>query len=75
MRWELAALGGGTGLTLWTAIARPYSPMGAAGWHICFGVLDRLLAGTPLGRMVGPEMMKFGGWQRLKGEYEKQVGG
>lgn len=75
MRWELAALGGGTRLTLWTTIARPYISMGAAGWHICFDVLDRLLAGTPLGRMVGPEMMKFGGWQRLKGEYEKQFGG
>jgi hypothetical protein len=48
--------------------------MGAAGWHICFDVLDRLLAGQPLGRMVGPEAMKFGGWQRLHAEYAKQFG-
>ena len=48
--------------------------MGAAGWHICFDVLDRLLAGNPIGRIVGPEAMKFGGWQRLHSEYSKQFG-
>ena len=48
--------------------------MGAAGWHICFDVLDRLLAGRPIGRIVGPEAMKFGGWQRLNAEYAKQFG-
>jgi len=47
--------------------------MGAAGWHICFDVLDRLLAGQPIGRIVGPEAMKFG-WQRLHTEYAKQFG-
>jgi uncharacterized protein YndB with AHSA1/START domain len=72
MRWELEAFGGGTRLTLWTNIGRPYISMGAAGWHICFDVLDRLLSGTPIGRMVGPEVMKFGGWQRLNAEYVKQ---
>ena len=74
MRWELEALGGGTRLTLWTNIARPYISMGAAGWHICFDVLDRLLGGTPIGRIVGPDAMKFGGWQRLNAEYAKQFG-
>jgi hypothetical protein len=48
--------------------------MGAAGWHICFDVLDHLLSGTPLGRIVGPEAMKFAGWQRLHAEYAKQFG-
>jgi hypothetical protein len=48
--------------------------MGAAGWHICFDVLDRLLADRPMGRMVGPDAMKFGGWQRLHAEYAKQFG-
>ena len=47
--------------------------MGAAGWHICFDVLDHLLGGIPLGRIVGPEAMKFG-WQRLNAEYAKQFG-
>jgi uncharacterized protein YndB with AHSA1/START domain len=74
MRWELETSVGGTRLTLWINIGRPYIAMGAAGWHICFDVLDRLLSGTPIGRMVGPEAMKFGGWQRLNTEYAKQLG-
>jgi len=74
MRWELAPLGGGTRLTLWTNIDRRYIAMGAAGWHLCFDVLDHLLGGTPIGRIVGPEAMKFGGWQRLHAEYAKQFG-
>ena len=53
MRWELEAFGGGTRLTLWTNIDRRFISMGAAGWHICFDVLDRLLSGTPIGRIVG----------------------
>ena len=72
MRWELEALAGGTRLTLWTNIGRRFIAMGAAGWHICFDVLDRLLGGTPIGRLVGPEAIKFGGWQRLNAEYAKQ---
>ena len=48
--------------------------MGAAGWHICFDVLEQLLAGQPIGRIVGAEAMKFGGWQRLNPEYAKQFG-
>ena len=74
MRWELDAVGGGTRLTLWTNIDRRFVSMGAAGWHICFDVLDRLLAGHPIGRIVGPEALKFGGWQRLNAEYAKQFG-
>jgi uncharacterized protein YndB with AHSA1/START domain len=74
MRWELEAFGGGTRLTLWTNIGPRFIAMGAAGWHICFDVLDRLLSGTPIGRMVGPEAVKFGGWQRLNAEYAKQFG-
>ena len=74
MRWQLEALGGGTRLTLWTNIARPYISMGAAGWHICFDVLDHLLGGSPIGRITGPEAMKFAGWQRLNAEYARQFG-
>src|SRR5262249_50397144 len=73
MRWHLEALGGGTRLTLWTNIDRRYISMGAAGWHICFDVLDHLLSGSPIGRIVGPEAMKFG-WQQLNAEYAKQFG-
>jgi len=71
MRWELENLGGGTRLTLWTNIGRRFIAMGAAGWHVCFDVLDHLLSGTPIGRMAGAEMRKFGGWQRLTAEYAK----
>ena len=74
MRWELESLGIGTRLTLWTNIGHRFISMGAAGWHICFDVLDRLLAGQPLGRIAGPEAMKFAGWQRLNAEYAKQFG-
>ena len=75
IRWELEPLGGGgTRLTLWHNIDRRFISMGAAGWHICFDVLDRLLAGQPIGRIVGPDAMKFGGWQRLNAEYAKQFG-
>jgi uncharacterized protein YndB with AHSA1/START domain len=74
MRWELQPLDGGTRLTLWTNIGSRYIAMGAAGWHICFDVLDRLLAGDPLGRLVGPDALKFGGWKQLNAEYAKQFG-
>ena len=74
IRWELEASGGGTRLTLWHNIDRRFISWGAAGWHICFDVLDRLLSGTPIGRIAGGEAMKFEGWQRLNAEYAKQFG-
>ena len=57
---------------LWTNIDRRLISMSAAGWHICLDVLDHLLSGTPIGHIVGPKAMKFGGWQRLNAEYAKQ---
>jgi len=74
IRWELEAFVGGTRLTLWTNIDRRFVSMGAAGWHIAFDALDRLLSGTPIGRIAGGEAMKFGGWQRLNAEYAQQFG-
>jgi uncharacterized protein YndB with AHSA1/START domain len=71
MRWVLEAQASGTRLTLWTSIDRRFIAMGAAGWHICFDVMDRLLAGTPIGRIAGGEAMQFDGWKRLHGEYAK----
>ncbi|MEA3128004.1 MAG: hypothetical protein QOD67_5023 [Caballeronia sp.] len=71
MRWLLEPLGDGTRLTLWHNIDRGFISMGAAGWHICLDVLDRLVAGDPIGRIVGGEAMKFG-WPRLNAEYAKQ---
>ncbi len=77
MRWELervsrrgSGTGSGTRLRLWHRIDRRFIAWGAAGWHICFDVLDRLLSGTPIGRMAaGGE-----GWQRLSAEYAQQFG-
>jgi uncharacterized protein YndB with AHSA1/START domain len=74
MRWQLEASAGGTRLTLWHSIDRRFISWGAAGWHICFDVLDRLLSGTPIGRMAGGDAMKFSGWQRLNAEYANQFG-
>jgi len=74
MRWELEPMGGSsTRLTLWHNIDRRFISMGAAGWHICFDVLDRLLSGNPIGRIVAGGAMKFG-WSRLNAEYAKQFG-
>ncbi len=74
MRWELEDHGGGTRLTLWANIDRRFISMGAAGWHICLDVLQRLLDGAPIGRIVAGDALKFGGWQRLNAEYAKQFG-
>ena len=73
-RWELEAFGSGTRLTLWHNIDRRFVAWGAAGWHISLDVLDRLLAGQPIGRFAGSEAMKSDGWRRLVGEYAKQFG-
>ena len=74
VRWELEAAGGGTRLTLWHNIDRGFISMGAAGWHICLDVLDHFLGGRAIGRIVGMEVMKFEGWQRLNAEYAAQFG-
>ncbi len=74
IRWQLEPFGDGTRLTLWHNIDRGFISMGAAGWHICFDVLDRFLADAPIGRIVAGDALKFGGWQRLNEEYAKQLG-
>lgn len=74
LRWELEPIGQGTRLTLWHNIDRRYIAWGAAGWHICFDVLDRLLGGDPIGRLVGGDAVRFGEWQRLNAEYANQFG-
>jgi hypothetical protein len=73
-RWELETCDAGTRLTLWSNIDRRFIAWGAAGWHIAFDVLDRLLSGNPIGRTVGVGAMKFAGWKRLVAEYAKQFG-
>ena len=74
IRWELEALGGGTRLTLWHSIDRRFVAWGAAGWHISIDVLDRLLAGDPIGPIVGAGAMASAGWQQLVAEYAQLFG-
>jgi uncharacterized protein YndB with AHSA1/START domain len=74
LRWELEPVASGTRLTLLHNIDRNFISMGAAGWQICFDVLERLLSGHPIGRMVGGDALKSGGWQRLNAEYATQFG-
>jgi hypothetical protein len=74
IRWELETLGSGTRLTLWHSIDRRFIAWGAAGWHVAFDVLDRLLSGNPIGRLSGAEAMKLAAWQRLTVEYAEQFG-
>lgn len=74
LRWELESTSGGTRLRLWHNIDRRFIAWGAAGWHVCFDVLDQFLAGEPIGRIVGADAMKFEGWQRLTTEYAQQFG-
>ena len=72
MRWELEPTRAGTHLTLWTSIDRGYIAMGAAGWHVCFDVMDQMLTGAPIGRLVAGDALKSAGWQRLHAEYKAQ---
>ncbi len=74
LRWQLEPHGEGTRLTLWHNIAQRFISWGAAGWHICFDVMDRHLAGRPIGRLVAGEALQFDGWQRLNKEYARQFG-
>ena len=74
IRWELEAFAGGTRLTLWHTIPPGFIAWGAAGWQVCFDVLDRLLEGEPIGRIAGPDAANFEPWQRLVGEYAQQFG-
>lgn len=74
IRWELEPSMTGTRLTLWHKIDRRFITWGAAGWHIAFDVLDRLLSGSPIGRMAGGGAAQTSNWQRLVGEYGKQFG-
>ena len=74
IRWELSPSGAGTRLKLSQKLDRRFIAWGAAGWHIAFDVLERLLAGVPIGRMAGPANMQNPGWQRLVAEYSKQFG-
>jgi uncharacterized protein YndB with AHSA1/START domain len=74
VRWKLEPHGEGTRLTLWTNIDKRFIAMGAAGWHLCLDVMDYLLSGDPIGRIVAADAMHFEGWQRLNAKYAQEFG-
>ncbi|MGW2222754.1 SRPBCC family protein [Nonomuraea sp. NPDC001684] len=73
LRWELAATGGGTRLTLrHTVLDRDLLPKVAAGWHLCLDVADRLLDGRPIPPIRGAVAVGFG-WSELNDRYARQL--
>jgi uncharacterized protein YndB with AHSA1/START domain len=74
IRWELQASDVGTRLTLWINIDRRFISWGAAGWHVAFDVLDRLLSLSPINRLAGTDTMMIAGWRRLTEEYAQLFG-
>lgn len=74
LRWELAADGTGTALRLTHVQAgREQAGMIAAGWHICLDVAAALVAGSPIGRIVGADALDHG-WTELNRQYSARLG-
>jgi uncharacterized protein YndB with AHSA1/START domain len=74
LRWELEPTDVGTRLTLHHTVETPdWLPKVAAGWHLCLAVADRLLAGDPVGPIVGEAALDHG-WQELAAAYARQLG-
>jgi uncharacterized protein YndB with AHSA1/START domain len=73
LRWELAADGAGTLLTLRHRVAGPDDlARAAAGWHLCLDVAEHLLDGDPVPPVRGREAMAHG-WQALHDGYAAQL--
>lgn len=64
LQWRLRAVERGTELTLVHIVGDGDDPgelpMMAAGWHLCLVVVDRLLSGSPIGRIFGPSAHDHG---------------
>ena len=75
LRWQLEPAGEGTRLTLRHTLTKPdMEAMVAAGWHLCFAVLDHLLAGQPVGVIRGRDAMNHG-WEQLRDGYADKLRG
>jgi len=69
LRWELTPTGTGTRLTLRHTLRTPeVEDKVAAGWHICFDQLDKVVAGQPVTAIRGHEAMEHG-WEDLRARY------
>jgi len=74
LRWELEPIATGTRLTLrHTTGDRTWIAKVSAGWHICLDVLDRALAGQPVGRIVAGDAMQHG-FEELEKAYASRLG-
>lgn len=74
VRWELTETGSGTTLRLTHHLSdRARAGMMAAGWHMCLDVAALLIAGTPIGPIVGADAMKHG-WSGLNRAYSAELG-
>jgi uncharacterized protein YndB with AHSA1/START domain len=75
LRWDLEPTADGTRLTLrHTSSERDIEAMVAAGWHVCFVVLDRLLHGEPVEAVRGDAAREHG-WEDLRDAYAKKFAG
>lgn len=74
LRWELAATGTGTRLTLRHTVGeRDWLPKAAAGWHLCLDVAEALLDGRPIPPIRGAAAMDYG-WLDLNDQYARTLG-
>jgi hypothetical protein len=74
LRWELTESGAGTGMRLTHHLCdRATGAMMAAGWHMCLDVAALLLAGTPIGPIVGADAMNYG-WPESNRQYSAELG-
>ncbi|MFF0492797.1 SRPBCC family protein [Nocardia sp. NPDC004068] len=74
LTWELTATPDGTRLRLTHHLPeRDRAAMLAAGWHLCLDVAALLLAGTPIGPIVGADAMNHG-WPDLNRAYSDELG-
>ncbi|WP_079084940.1 SRPBCC domain-containing protein [Streptomyces dysideae] len=72
LRWELAATGAGTRLTLrHTVKDREWIPKVAAGWHLCLDVAEKLLEGRSIPPIRGAAAVDFG-WSELNDRYAQK---
>jgi uncharacterized protein YndB with AHSA1/START domain len=74
LRWELEPTGSGTRLTLRHTVQDPeWIPRVSAGWHICLDVMDLMLSGRAIGRIVAEDAQAHG-WEELHAKYAAVLG-